>query len=93
MRNNPIEMFAVLDTASDEALIGVYPSAAEAQEMVLAIAEEWVYTVMMTENPREVNGDDEWDWHEDYYDILINGVGDSLIVVPAAAFGVALIEE
>lgn len=91
--NSPIEMFAVLDTACDETLIGVYPSAAEAQEMVLAIAEEWVYTVMMTENPYEVNGHDEWDWHEDYYDILFNGVGDSLTVVPVAAFGVALIEE
>lgn len=90
---SPIEMFAVLDSASDETLIGVYPSAAEAQEMVLAIAEEWVYTVMMTKSPHDVIGHDEWDWHEDYYDLLINGVGDSLTIVPAAAFGVALIEE
>ena len=90
---SPIEMFAVLDTASDEPLIGVYPSAAEAQEMVLAIAEEWACNVMMSESPSDVVDHDEWDWYKDYYDLLINGVGDSLIIVPVAAFGVALIEE
>lgn len=90
--NSPIEMFAVLDIASDETLIGVYSSAAEAQEMVLAIAEEWVYNVMMTESSRDVVGHDEWNWYHDYK-WLMRDAGRTFSIQKVPVYGIKEVLE
>ena len=52
---------------------GICTTRADAEELALATVEEWVYKVMMTEDPKEVTGYPNWDWHYDYYDLLLHG--------------------
>ena len=62
----PITMFAVYENDCIEAVYGVYPSRCEAEEAILTECETFAYEVMMTDDPADVIGCDEWDWHHDY---------------------------
>lgn len=70
--NDPLCMYAVYlnDTATDEPMIGVYYSRADAEEAILSECEAWVERVMMTCDPYDILGEDEWRWHNHYYYLL-----------------------
>ena len=40
-------------------------------EFILTVMEEWVYEIMMTEDPWEVFGEDQWNWAEDYRELFL----------------------
>lgn len=72
-------IYVVLDTCSNKVIAG-FRERADAEEFCLAEAEEWVYEVMVNEDPREVCGYPCWDFKFDYDDLLINGFSDTYII-------------
>ena len=50
----------------EEGFRGIYATQADAEEILYDLLEEYVYEVMMTEDPWDVRGKEEWDWHEDW---------------------------
>lgn len=64
---NPWIMYAVYknDNVKDP-VYGVYPTYADAEEVILAECEGYAYKVMMTADPLEVFGCVEWDWKIDH---------------------------
>jgi hypothetical protein len=62
----PIIMFAVFENDTSFPVYGVYSSRSEAEEAILTECETFAYEVMMTEDPDDVIGCDEWDWYYDY---------------------------
>lgn len=77
-------VFVVAESANASLIAGVCATRADAEELALATAEEWVYKIMMTEDPKEVVGYLDWDWHYDYYDLLLNG--SDLIITEAILY-------
>lgn len=64
-------MYGVYNFDDDKnPLLGIYPTHAEAEEIVLADCEEWAYYIMMTASPWDVFGHSSWDWAPDYRDLL-----------------------
>ena len=61
-----ITMYGIYERDADKPLWGVFPTSADAEEMILTICEDFAYEVMMVEDPMEVFGEEEWDWHSDY---------------------------
>ena len=45
---------------------GIYATEADAFEILYDLLEEYVYEVMMTEDPMDVRGTEEWNWHDDW---------------------------
>ena len=64
--NEPTIAYAVFESGSDSPVYGVYPSRSEAEEAILIECETFAYEVMMTDDPADVIGCDEWDWCHDY---------------------------
>lgn len=62
----PVIMFAVFESETNFPVYGVYSSRSEAEEAILTECETFAYEVMMTEDPDDVIGCDEWDWYHDY---------------------------
>lgn len=62
----PIIMFAVFENDTNFPVYGVYPSRSDAEEAILTECEAFAYEVMMTDDPDDVIGCDEWDWYYDY---------------------------
>ena len=80
-------MFAVLEEESNEPVVGIFGTRAEAEEAILTECEDWVYEVMMTNDPYEVIGFDEWDWKIDSRELFLDaGKGYSIQRVPV--FGI-----
>lgn len=61
-----ITMYGVYEKDADNPLWGIFTTRADAEEMILTECENFAYEVMMTEDPVEVFGEEEWDWHSDY---------------------------
>lgn len=61
----PLCMYAVV--VDDYDVYGVYMSLADAEEAIFAECEDEVYELMMTSDPLDVIGVDEWNWRSDYY--------------------------
>ena len=64
--NEPIIAYAVFENDTNFPVYGVYPSRSDAEEAILTECETFAYEVMMTEDPADVIGCDEWDWCHDY---------------------------
>lgn len=62
----PIIMFAVYENDTQDPVFGIYATRADAEEAILTECETYAYEVMMTEDPDDVIGCDEWDWYYDY---------------------------
>ncbi|MBO7211013.1 MAG: hypothetical protein J6V44_08375 [Methanobrevibacter sp.] len=62
----PIIMFAVYENDTQDPVFGIYTTRADAEEAILTECETFAYEVMMTDDPEDVIGCDEWDWHYDY---------------------------
>ena len=64
--NKPVIAYAVFESDSNFPVYGVYSSRSDAEEAILTECETYAYEVMMTEDPDDVIGCDEWDWYHDY---------------------------
>ena len=64
--SEPVTAHAVFESGSDSPMYGVYSSRSEAEEAILTECEAFAYEVMMTDDPADVIGCDEWDWCHDY---------------------------
>ena len=64
--SEPVTAHAVFESGSDSPVYGVYSSRSEAEEAILTECEAFAYEVMMTDDPADVIGCDEWDWCHDY---------------------------
>ena len=63
----PLSMFAVYENAYvEDPVLGIYATLADAEEAILTECETFAYEVMMTDDPDDVIGRDEWDWYHDY---------------------------
>ena len=62
----PIIMFAVYENDTQNPVFGIYATRADAEEAILTECETFAYEVMMTDDPDDVIGCDEWDWYYDY---------------------------
>ena len=82
-----IYMFAVLEEESNEPVVGIFGTRAEAEEAILTECEDWVYEVMMTNDPYEVIGFDEWDWELDSRTLLLDA-GKAYSIQRVPVFGI-----
>ena len=82
-----IYMFAVLEEESEEPVVGIFGTRAEAEEAILTECEDWVYEVMMTNDPYKVIGFDEWDWKNDSRELLLDA-GKAYSIQRVPVFGI-----
>ena len=82
-----IYMFAVLEEESEEPVVGIFGTRAEAEEAILTECEDWVYEVMMTIDPYAVIGFDEWDWKNDSRELLLDA-GKAYSIQRVPVFGI-----
>ena len=82
-----IYMFAVLEEESEEPVVGIFGTRAEAEEAILTECEDWVYEVMMTNDPYEVIGFDEWDWKNDSRELFLDA-GKAYNIQRVPVFGI-----
>ena len=75
------KLYAVCDTADvPMSIIKICKTRADAEELVLEIASDEAYRIMMTEDPNEVIGEPEWIWNIDFK-WLRNSCGDDFVIV------------
>ena len=82
-----IYMFAVLEEESNEPVVGIFGTRTEAEEAILTECEDWVYEVMMTNDPYEVIGFDEWDWKIDSRELFLDA-GKAYSIQRVPVFGI-----
>lgn len=75
------KLYAVCDTADSPMLIvKICKTRADAEELVLEIASDEAYRIMMTEDPNEVIGEPEWIWNIDFK-WLRSSCGDDFVII------------
>lgn len=65
-------MYAVIEADSDEPIVGVFMTQAEAEEMILSFCEEYTEEIFNGDDPREVYGRSNWNFPEDYWDLMLD---------------------
>ena len=73
-------LYAVCDTADSPFPMKLCKTRADAEELVLEIASDEAYRIMMTEDPKEVVGEPEWAWDADFQ-WLRSSCGDDFTIV------------
>ena len=75
------KLYVVCDTADvPMSIIKICKTRADAEELVLEIASDEAYRIMMTEDPNEVIGEPEWIWNIDFK-WLRSSCGDDFVIV------------
>lgn len=75
------KLYAVCDTAdSPMSIVKICKTRADAEELVLEIASDEAYRIMMTEDPNEVIGESGWIWNFDFQ-WLCSSCGDDFVIV------------
>ena len=75
------KLYVVCDTAdSPMSIVKICKTRADAEELVLEIASDEAYRIMMTEDPKEVIGESEWVWNIDFQ-WLRSSCGDDFVIV------------
>ena len=75
------KLYAVCDTVdSPMSIVKICKTRADAEELVLEIASDEAYRIMMTEDPNEVIGEPEWIWNIDFK-WLRSSCGDDFVIV------------
>ena len=79
-------MYAVIDRNDDfdACCCGIYSSRADAEEIILSEAEEWAYSVMMTEDPTDFWGARKWFWHD--YPTLMEIAAETFSIIEVPVF-------
>lgn len=77
-----ITKFILMDYSSygGEGIHGIYSNRADVEEAFYETCADWVYKLMMTEDPLEVFGLPEWNWKIDY-EWLMKDCARTLIIV------------
>lgn len=74
------KLYAVCDTMYRPAsIVKLCKTRADAEELILDIAGDEAYRIMMTEDPKEVIGEPEWIWNIDFQD-LRSSCGNDFII-------------
>lgn len=77
---NNEKLYAVCDTMYRPAsIVKLCKTRADAEELILDIAGDEAYRIMMTEDPKEVIGEPEWIWNIDFQDLRSNCGNDFII--------------
>ena len=75
------KLYAVCDTAdASMSIVKICKTRADAEELVLEIASDEAYRIMMTEDPNEVIGESEWIWNIDFK-WLRSSCGDDFVII------------
>ena len=75
------KLYTVCDTADTPiSIVKICETRADAEELVLEIASDEAYRIMMTEDPKEVVGEPEWAWDADFQ-WLRSSCGDDFVIV------------
>lgn len=74
--NYPIVCYVLLD---DVMPIGVFYDLADAEEMFFAHCDETVYNMLMDSDPRDVFGEEEFDYYGDYWYLMKDAASDMCI--------------
>ena len=74
------KLYAVCDTADSPFPMRFCKTRADAEELVLEIASDEAYRIMMTEDPNEVIGEPEWIWNIDFK-WLRSSCGDDFVIL------------
>lgn len=61
-----VKLFAVYEDNADEPVLGVFATLADAEEAIFTECESWVYETMMRDDPNDMLGWPEWNWHYDW---------------------------
>ena len=62
-----VEVYTVVQSeCSYDNVYGVYATRADAEEALFTECETWAYEVLMTDDPMDVLGKEEWDYKEDW---------------------------
>lgn len=74
------KLYAVCDTmGSTVSIVKICKTRADAEELILDIAGDEAYRIMMTEDPKEVIGEPKWIWNIDFQDLRSNCGNDFII--------------
>lgn len=65
-------MYAVFEEDVDEPVVGIFMTRAEAEEMIFSLCEEYVEEVLNGDDPKEVYGRSNWNFREDYWDLMLD---------------------
>lgn len=65
-------MYAVFEEDVDEPVVGVFMSRTEAEEMILALCEDYAEEILNFDDPREVYGRPNWHIPEDYWELALD---------------------
>lgn len=77
------KLYAVCNTVdASMPIVKICKTRADAEEFILEIAESEAYRIMMTEDPKEVVGEDEWVWNIDFK-WLRSSCGDDFVIIEA----------
>ena len=77
------KLYAVCDAAdAPMSIVKICKTRADAEELVLEIASDEAYRIMMTEDPNEVIGEPEWIWNIDFK-WLRSSCGDDFVIIEA----------
>ena len=77
------KLYAVCNTADTPiSIVKICETRADAEELVLEIASDEAYRIMMTEDPNEVIGEPEWIWNIDFK-WLRSSCGDDFVIIEA----------
>lgn len=67
----PQSMYAVVQTeVCEDNVYGIYPTRADAEEAIFTECETWAYEVLMTDDPEDVLGVEEWDYPNHWLDLM-----------------------
>lgn len=67
----PRSMYAVVQTEiCEDNVCGIYPTRADAEEAIFSECETWAYEVLMTDDPMDVLGEEEWDFFSDWRTLM-----------------------
>lgn len=83
----PLCMYVVLVDSEDSPVLGVYMNPTDAEEAILSECENDIYELMMTADPLDTLGVEDWDWHENYY-WLLKDYGSSFRISTTPVYGV-----
>ena len=75
------KLYAVCDTAdAPMSIVKICKTRADAEELILEIASDEAYRIMMTEDPNEVIGEPKWIWNIDFK-WLRSSCGDDFVII------------
>ena len=64
------KFYAVVEDFGDSSVCCVCLTRADAEEWIITECEQWTYEVLMNEDPHDVFGNEEWDYKEDYWELM-----------------------